>query len=397
MIPKKPARRSWMHFGCALCFSIGSPTLVFGQNAATNSGNPWKAPARFIKPGLDTDEGGLWAMMDREEIKLRRSPFIIKDSSLQRYITELTLKLAGEHAPDVRVHLLRTPYFNASMAPNGMMQVWSGLMLRIENEAQLCAVLGHELGHYFEQHTLNRLRDIKSKSALASVMALFGPIGSLGALATLSSAMAFGREQESDADRIGLELLAFHGYRCEEASSIWRGLTDEMSAGDRKTQLETRSIFATHPAIPDRILALEALSKNYSGGEVFAKEWFEKIAPHRVQWILDEVERGQFNESEALFTRLLRLPFEQPEVQFARAEVRRVRGREVDVQAVLDELEQACAHPKVPAHAFKSLGLAYRAQSRKQEAVQAFEAYLTKLPAAPDGPLIQSFIGELKT
>ena len=55
--------------------------------------------------------------------------------------------------------LVRTPYFNASMAPNGMMQVWSGLLLRVDNEAQLAAVLGHEIGHYLARHSVERLRD----------------------------------------------------------------------------------------------------------------------------------------------------------------------------------------------------------------------------------------------
>lgn len=79
-------------------------------------------------------------MMDREESRLRRSPFRLRDATLETYLSELACKLAGEHCPDMRVYPLRAPYFNASMAPNGMMQVWSGLLLRVENEAQLAAV-----------------------------------------------------------------------------------------------------------------------------------------------------------------------------------------------------------------------------------------------------------------
>jgi predicted Zn-dependent protease len=82
--------------------------------------------------------------MDREETRLRRSPFAIRDPALREYVQGIACKLAGEHCPDVRVHLLSTPLFNASMAPNGMMQVWTGLMLRMENEAQP-AILGHGL------------------------------------------------------------------------------------------------------------------------------------------------------------------------------------------------------------------------------------------------------------
>ena len=74
-------------------------------------------------------------MMDRAEAQLRRSPFVLRDEKLRAYVQDITCRLASQHCPDVRVHLVRTPYFNASMAPNGMMQVWSGLLLRVENEA----------------------------------------------------------------------------------------------------------------------------------------------------------------------------------------------------------------------------------------------------------------------
>ena len=91
----------------------------------------WIAPPRFTRPEVATDEGGLWAMMDREETRMRRSPFLIRDANLRDYLQGIACKLAGEHCPDVRVYPVRTPFFNASMAPNGMMQVWSGLLLRV--------------------------------------------------------------------------------------------------------------------------------------------------------------------------------------------------------------------------------------------------------------------------
>ena len=69
-----------------------------------------------------------------------------------------------------QVHLVRTPLFNASMAPNGMMQVWTGLLLRVDDEAQLAAVLGHEFGHYLARHSTERLRDAKSRSAFGAFL-----------------------------------------------------------------------------------------------------------------------------------------------------------------------------------------------------------------------------------
>ena len=121
-------RRTALTFGCAQC------ALLAGGGALAQAGE-WLAPPRFVRPALDTDEGGLWALMDREEKRLRRSPFRIGDAVLHDYLQGIACRLGAEHCPDIRVYALRTPWFNASMAPNGMMQVWSGLLLRVDNEA----------------------------------------------------------------------------------------------------------------------------------------------------------------------------------------------------------------------------------------------------------------------
>lgn len=247
--------------GCLLC-----ACAPFSALAQTPSATAWKPPARFSKPSLESEEGGLWAIMDREETKLRRSPFAIRDENLRKYLTQITCDLGGEHCPDIRVHLLRTPQFNASMAPNGMMQVWSGLMLRVENEAQIAAVLGHEIGHYYGKHTLIRLQDLKGKAAAAAVLSMFGLVGALGGLAVLGSAMAFSRDQETEADQIGQNLLGKAGYPLNETALIWTGLSDELKAGSQKDLATDKSMFASHPAISERIDMLQKSAVGSSAG-----------------------------------------------------------------------------------------------------------------------------------
>ena len=113
-------------------------------------------------------------MMDRAERQLRRSPFLVRDKALHDYIESIACRLGKDHCPDIRVYIVRTPLFNASMAPNGMLQVWTGLLLRMDNEAQLAAVLGHEIGHYVERHSVERLRDTKTSAAFGTFLGLAG-------------------------------------------------------------------------------------------------------------------------------------------------------------------------------------------------------------------------------
>ena len=60
---------------------------------------------------------------------------------------------------------MNVPAFNATMAPNGMMIVWTGALLRMRDEAELAFVLGHEFGHFRAQHTLQQWRRMKDTSA----------------------------------------------------------------------------------------------------------------------------------------------------------------------------------------------------------------------------------------
>src|SRR6056300_1620417 len=83
-----------------------------------------------IRPGYtpqpkSRDEQGLWIEMNDYEASLKKSPLLIRDKQLNDYATEIVCRVAGDYCGDIRVYLARNPGFNASMAPNGMMVIWS--------------------------------------------------------------------------------------------------------------------------------------------------------------------------------------------------------------------------------------------------------------------------------
>jgi predicted Zn-dependent protease len=356
----------------------------------------WTSPPRLARPDIGTDEGGLWALMDREETKLRRSPFTIRDRALRDYVQSIACKLAGAHCPDVRVHLVNTPLFNASMAPNGMMQVWSGLMLRVENEAQLAAILGHEIGHYVQRHTLERLRDAKSRSAFGQFLGLFGLVGAVGQLALLASMFAYSREQESEADRIGLVLMGQAGYDGREAARVWQNLLQEIKAR-KDSDFARTPMFATHPDPEERQQVLAKLAESQPGGSTGEESWEKVLAPHRHEWIMDEVKRRQYDESLALLNRLVERRTGQAEYLFARGEVFRMRSQDKDADAALADFRAAVAVGSEPAATHRSLGLVLRQRNEPAAARASFETYLKRAPDAPDAALIKTYLAELGT
>jgi beta-barrel assembly-enhancing protease len=384
-----------MAVGCAKCLALATTSVGAQPREA------FVMPGRFTRPDLASDEGGLWAMMDREEQRIRRSAFRIRDEALQRYLQDTACTLAQGHCPDVRVYALRTPYFNASMAPNGMMQVWSGLLLRVDNEAQLAAVMAHEIGHYVKKHSLEQLRDAQARTAFGTFMSVFGLAGALVSLATLASAFGFSRDQEREADLIGQDLMEKAGYDPAEASRVWAQLNAELAANPDVDPQRNSPMLATHPNSVERskVLAERAAGRT---GELRRAEYQARVAPIRFMLLNDELQRGRFDETLVLLDRLLAAapadlaatPDKRAELLYFRGEARRQRAKPGDAELALADLEAAVAAGNEPAPAHRALGELHRSAGRGDAARSSFERYLQLAPDAPDAGMVRQTLKE---
>jgi predicted Zn-dependent protease len=380
-------RRRWLQWGCAHCAVLAG--LARAQTAE------WAAPPRFVRPDAGGEEGGLWALMDREEARLRRSPFRIRETGLERFLADTACKLGADHCPDIRVYAVRMPYFNANMAPNGMMQVWSGLLLRMDNEAQLVAILAHEIGHYLQRHTLQQLRDAKARAAFATLLAGFGVYGLVGQLVLLGTAFAYSRDQEREADAISLVLMKRNGYDPREATKVWANLLAEASANKDHDPAQESILFATHPPSDERRRTLEQAASGSPGGEIGTERWRQVLAPLRTSLLEDEVKRGRYDESIVLLDRLVAAGPGDAELLAVRGEVRRLRNADGDAAAALADLTAAVQAGKPPAGAFRSLGYLYRAQGRGADARAAWGRFLALSPDAADAALIRQALEQM--
>jgi beta-barrel assembly-enhancing protease len=385
-------RRRFLAAGC-LC-GLGAAPLLARAQPADEAPPEWRMPERFTRPETASDEGGLWALMDREETRLRRSPFAIRDARLQAHVQDMVCRLAASHCPDVRVYLMRTPYFNASMAPNGMMQVWSGLMLRVDNEAQLAAVLGHEVGHYLARHSVEQLRSAKSHSSTATVMAMFGLVGALASLGVALSFSGYSRDHERDADRIGITLMRNAGYDPAEAAKIWQNLLLESKANPEART--PNPLFGSHPAPEERMETLDRIARATPGGATKEAEWNRIVRPFLQEWLADEVKRGQREESLALLNRKVARTANATYL-YARGETYRLRGAEGDLDAAVADYLAAAGAGGEPAETHRSLGTVYRVRQQMPAARASFQRYLDLAPNAPDAAMIKSYLEEIGT
>lgn len=396
--PGRRSRRRLLRHACAACASMGSLASGLAAARIASAAEPavdeYVPAPRFSRPDAGSDEGGLWALMDREETKLRRSHLLMRDNRLRDYLTQVVCRLAGSHCRDVRVYPMRAAAFNASMAPNGMMQVWSGLLLRVENEAQLAAVIGHEVGHYLERHSLHNINSAKSNSAAAMVLSIFGLPGLVGALAVVGGMMAFSRDQEREADRISISLMRRAGYDPLEASRVWTDLQQEFAATPEQDPNRRGGFMSTHPAPAQREDELRRLA-GAGGGDAGTDALRSVLAPHRTQLYDDELTRGVPQQSVPLFERLLKARSDDLELRFWRVESMRRRGLAADSDWILAELDSIAAHLEAPPLAYRSLGMVHMGGQRQSAARAAFERYLERLPQAPDAGMIRSYVQEL--
>ncbi len=350
------------------------------------------------RPALATDEAGLWMMTDRIEAQLASSGARLHDPELEAYLHGIACRLSPEHCGSVRIYVIEQPDFNASIMPNGAMQVWTGLLLRVDNEDQLATVIGHELAHFERRHTLQQWRAIRSRAVMAELAGVLGgsPGAMLGQSVFLVSVLAYSREHEREADAIGIARLPGAGYDAREAARVWQLVLDEQQASGRPEGLV---FLATHPTPADRLETLTALGaaqpppagRPRQAGPTLA----EAIAPYRHDWLRAELRRQQPAETEWLIARLLAQAPDDPELLFARGELFRQRAGAGDLEAAVAAYRRALARPGAPVVAWRSLGTALAQLGRKGEARTALATYLELAPAAPDRALIEAHIREM--
>ncbi len=375
-----------------------------GTNGATGAARQVPLPA--LQPGqhprIDSVEAGLWMQVDRMEQSLRRSGRIVTDPGLNHYVRGIVCRLAPEHCADIRVYIVQTPNFNASMAANGMMQIWTGLLLRCQNEAQFAYILGHELGHYLRRHSLQRWRNVRNTAdaaiffSMLTAAAGFGFVGDLGQLIALGSIFAYSRDQEREADQIGFDRMRAAGYDPREAAKTWQGLLEE-----RKQEGDSPSFgfFSTHPATDQRVstLAAKAAALDPAATQMIAAERFNAAtAPFRATWLREDIGQRWFARSEVVLQRLIDGGTEPGQIRFFQGEIYRLRQNEGDedraVSAYLDAIKLGTGPPET----HRSLGLVYWSGAKIDAAKTSFLRYLAAKPGADDREIVEQYINEIE-
>jgi predicted Zn-dependent protease len=200
--------------------------------------------------GVDPDEKLLLKRATALDDEARRKGLLFTNSDVDAYVNEVGMRLvpaSAANAVNFRFYVLREPLVNAFALPNGSIYVNVGLLARLENEAQLAQVLGHEVAHIVKRHSLDRQRSRRNTMIVANIadIALFGT--SIAYLPAVGALAGQSRENEAEADRSGLEYMSAAGYPLAEADKLFT-LIREMAPRESVWG----SIYSSHPDNQDR-------------------------------------------------------------------------------------------------------------------------------------------------
>jgi predicted Zn-dependent protease len=190
-----------------------------------------------------------------KEIRLQYG--IYDDPSLSEYIRGVGEKLVPHtHRPHLTYHfsVLDSPVVNAFAVPGGYVYVTRGILAMMNSEAELAAVLGHELGHINARHSVRRMSKLllvqlglSVGGALSETFAKISGVASLGIQLLF---LKYSRDDEREADRLGVEYSRNAGFNPGEMVGFFASL---QKLGDLSKGASLPGFLSTHPLNRERI------------------------------------------------------------------------------------------------------------------------------------------------
>jgi predicted Zn-dependent protease len=388
----------------------------------------------------ESDELRLWAEAEKEEQTLLKKAKPYDDPLLDEYLGRLGDKLLPDQVraaggPGLRFGVISDPTLNAFAMPNGRIYVHSGLLSRLDNEAQLAMILGHEMTHVDHRHALKFQRDATNKQILYTVLSIAASIGvavaagsrassgdyvgaavlsqtanailGLGLqLAAIAAINGYGRDLEREADLEGMERLVRAGYDPKEAPKVFALLQSE--AKDRGS-LET-FFFGSHPKLQERIETTNELLQARYAEAASAPDTLRSTEDFslRMRTVVREnaaldVRAGRFKLAQGQLERVLAITPNDPVAHLYVGDLYRLQSQRARIpedrtdfaKKALDAYERSAALDPAFPDPFRQLGFLYYQQKENERAREAFKRYLALKPDAPDGKRIKEYLVEL--
>ena len=363
-------------------------------------------PARLENEALlsRADERMLWRRSEAEQQTFVGREKRYTDLSLADYVNRVAASLRPEACPpalEFQVFIVKDPFMNAYAYPNGVLILTTGLLARLENEAQLAAILAHEMAHCIRRDALRAFRHCSGIKADSWQTAHAGYAGeSQSGHDKLSEKLSeclkeVVHRSESAADASSLDMLVAAQYDPAEAIRVFHHQKEALSRDDGLADLPPDD---THPLWHERVKALEkqvAALQPGTGSVKIGRTVYQgqieqvlllnarlNLRYSRYQWARADLKRYlQFQPGDARAHHLLGETFQQ-------------QGGESRIENALACYQEAIRLDSSYAASHKALGMLHYKQGRKQLARGFFQTALALSPDDKENAYIAVYLAE---
>ncbi len=329
----------------------------------------------------------------REFMKIVLSSFdLIEDPLIVDYVNKIGQRIVATLPPSqpyvYRFFVLREDVYNAFATPAGNIFVNSGLIEAMENEEELAGILAHEVAHVQARHISQKIERSK-KIGLATLAGIAAGIflgagggGDLAGAVTIGSiaagqsvALAYSRENEIQADQLGLNYLAKAGYGGEGLLSI----LNKIRAKTWYNSAQMPSYLSTHPAVEDRLAYVDTrLAKNKKSPPTSAKKTpYDFRAVHTRITALYGDERSALNKFKTAIA-------DRPADPMAYYGYGLVQARMGDRRTAVSYLRKALERKAFSPEILTALGRVYFLDGRYAQALNTLKGAIGIFPGYPE-------------
>jgi len=338
------------------------------------------------------DERRVWSQGDELAQAITRGGVIYEDDTTTAYVQAVLDRLFPEFKGRMRVAIVKSAHLNAFALPNGCIYINQGLLARLQNEAQLATLLGHEGTHFTNRHGYQSEASAKDNAgfAMLSTMVLPYGLGALPSLLAVSSMYGFSRDMETEADVQGFARLKKAGYDVHQSPRVFEHLMAEIKAEDIKEPF----FFATHPKLADRVENMKKLSAGapYGGDGTSSAAYTNTMTQVRVDNLDLMLSMGRAKSALIMLSDPDRRAEMPPAADYYLGEAYRLRGQEGDTKLAEDAYRRAIEAAPEFAASYRALGVLRLKANHYADAQTYLERYLELTPSAPDRKYVESYL-----
>jgi predicted Zn-dependent protease len=340
----------------------GAMTALWAAGCTT-AGHPLPMSGSRLKQA----EARLLQRVEVELAAIEKCRKVYTDHELEAYLLEIISKLQRDThpTPPFRVRLIRDPYLDAFAFPDGTIYIHTGILARLDNEAQIAALLAHEMSHCLHRHSLKVTPD---------------------RIRTL----------EMEADLAGFELMTKAGYDPVGALRLFEHLKDELETEEYVEPL----LGGTHPKLRRRIESCIRFRHLFAPSHGLCPTNEAVYLEKTRRLILDtadlDLKAGRYERARKGVEKYLKIEPTAAEAFFLLGEIFRQQGEPGDHERAKASYRKAIALNPVDAGLHKSMGMLYFKEGAWQLARKSFESCLTLAPNASDRAYVQGYLRDCR-